>query len=327
MSELTPEDQKKQELYRDARFTDQYDQIWQSVGKCVFCDLNEKYIVYEENGVVLTISLYAYIDGHCMIIPRRHIKSSKELTAAEWETVRKLQYIAKKLIKNTYDVKGMQFVQKDGAEAQSTVEHHLHFHCIPFDAPDLLEWNYRKLRYTPLENAEKYRRARKKIITASSKFDKRYNQPTTLAICCDVLIVNNDKEILFQERADDYKLSPDYITPIGGGVDSWETSLEAELIREIKEETGIVVKEEDLQLVSSKIDGIKRIARSSQLKATYTLQERNIRNTYLITDFDKNTNLTPGDDAKDFIWVPLSDIAAHPRISESTKEIIGKLHL
>jgi len=327
MSKLTPEDQKKQELYRDARFTNQYDQIWQSVGKCVFCDLNERYVVYEENGIVLTVSLYAYIDGHCMIIPRRHIKSSKGLTAAEWETVRKLQYIAKKLIKNTHGAKGMQFVQKDGAEAQSTVEHHLHFHCIPFDAPDLLEWNYRRLRYTPLENAVMYRKARKKIITTSSRFDKKYNQSNALPICCDVLIVNKDKEILFQERADGYKLSPDYITPIGGRVDSLETSLEAELIREIKEEAGIIVKEDDLHLISSKLDGIKRVVTSSQLKATYTLQERHLRNTYLIKDFDKSVQLTPGDDAKDFIWVPLNEVVAHPRISESTKEIIGKLDL
>lgn len=327
MHKLTPEDQKKQELYRDARFTDQYDQIWQSVGKCVFCDLNEKYVVYEENGVVLTISLYAYIDGHCMIIPRRHIKSSKELTPSEWKTVRKLQYIAKKLIKDTHGVKGMQFVQKDGAEAQSTVEHHLHFHCIPFDAPDLLAWNYRKLQYTPLENAEKYRAARKKIITTGTKFDKKYNQSNSPSICCDVLIVSNDKEVLFLERADDCKLSPDYITPIGGIVDSLDTSLEDELIREIKEEAGIVVGKEDLHLVSSKIDGIKRVVKSPQLKATYTLQERHIRITYFVKDFDKSAKLTPGDDAKSFVWVPLSDIAAHPRISESTKEIIRKLDL
>lgn len=327
MPHLTPEDQKKQELYRDARFTDQYDQIWQSVGKCVFCDLNEKYVVYEENGIVLTISLYAYIDGHCMIIPRRHIKSSKDLTAREWETIRKLKYIAKKLIKDTHGIKGMQFVQKDGAEAQSTVEHHLHFHCIPFDAPDLLEWNYRKLQYTPLENAQKYRTARKKIITTGTKFDTKYNQPSSLPLCCDVLIVNDAKEILFQERADEYKLSPDYITPIGGGVDSIDTPLETELVREIKEEAGIIIKEEDLRLVSSKIDGVKRTVKSSQLKATYTIQDKHIRNTYIIEGFDKNTKLTPGDDAKGFVWVPVRDIAAHPRISESTKEIIGKLEL
>lgn len=327
MTHLTPEDQKKQELYRDARFTNQYDQIWQSVGKCVFCDLKEKYVIYEENGIVLTISLYAYIDGHCMIIPRRHIKSSRELTASEWETVRKLKYIAKKLIKDTHDVKGMQFVQKDGAEAQSTVEGHLHFHCIPFDAPDLLEWNYRKLQYTPLENADKYRTARKKIITNSTKFDKKYDQPNSLSICCDAIIINEEYEILFQERTNEQKFSPDYITLPGGKVDSFAHSLEDELVREIAEETGVVINKNRLKLVSSQLDGINRVMKSTQLKVKYTVHDNFIRNTYLISGFDKSTTLTPGDDAKSFIWVPIKDIPTHSRVSKTTKEIIGKLEV
>lgn len=324
MSALTPEEQKKQEIYRDARFTDQYDQIWQSVGKCVFCDLNEKYTIFEENGIVLTISLYAYIDGHCMIIPRRHIKSSKELTESEWDTVRKFTYIAKKLIKDVHGVKGMQFVQKDGAEAQSTVEHHLHFHCIPFDAPDLLEWNYRKLLYTPLENAEKYRQARKKIITTGVKFEKKYDQPNGLPIYCDIIVVAKDGDVLFQERKEQYKLSPNYITPIGGKVDSFGVSLEAELTREIREEAGLDIKPDQYSLISSKIDSVRRVMISKQLKAVYAKEEILLRNTYLLRHFDKNTKLTPGDDTESFVWVKRKDIATHLRISTSTKEIIEK---
>jgi diadenosine tetraphosphate (Ap4A) HIT family hydrolase len=173
MSDLTPQERKKQELYRDARFTDQYNDIWQSVGKCVFCDLRDKYVFFEENGIVMTITLYAYIDGHCMIIPRRHVRSVKELTPEEWETIRKFMYIAKKLIREVHGVKGMQFVQKDGAEAQSTVEH-LHFHCIPFDEPDLNEWHYRKLKNTPIENVEEYKKAQNKITKLSERFSKKY---------------------------------------------------------------------------------------------------------------------------------------------------------
>jgi len=122
----------------------------------------------------LAITLYAYIDGHCMIIPRRHVRSMKELTPLEWEAVRKLAYIAKKLIRQVHGVKGMQFVQKDGADAQSTVDQHLHFHCIPFDSPDLCQWNYRRLQHTPLENAGLYQAEHKKIAKLSAKFDEKY---------------------------------------------------------------------------------------------------------------------------------------------------------
>lgn len=174
---LTPEEQTQQEAYRDARFTKQYDGIWQNVGKCVFCDLREKYVFYETDGIVLTVALYAYIDGHVMILPRRHVRSIKQLTQLEWEAIRKCMYIAKKLIRKTQGIKGVQYIQKDGVDAQSTVEH-VHFHCVPFDAPDLSVWNYRKLNHTPLENAEIYKKQAKNIAVLDAKFDQKYKAGT-----------------------------------------------------------------------------------------------------------------------------------------------------
>lgn len=172
---LTPAERKKQIYYRDARTSGYYGDIWTTVGKCVFCDLRDKYIVHEENGMVLAVVLYAYIDGNCMIIPRRHVRAAKELTSAEWETVRKLMYIAKKLIRKVHGIKGVQYLVRDGGiVAQSTVSDHLHVHCIPFDSPDLSVWNYRKLKYTPLENAQLYRDQHKTIAELTKKYDQKY---------------------------------------------------------------------------------------------------------------------------------------------------------
>ena len=174
---LTPEQQKKQEYYRDARTGGYYGDIWTSVGKCVFCDMRNKYIVAEENGMVLTVALFAYIDGNLMIVPRRHVRSVKELTESEWETARKLMYIAKKLIRKVHNIKGVQYLLRDGGiVAQSTVSDHLHIHCVPFDAPDLSTWNYRTLKYTPLENAELYRAQSKKIAELGKKFTEKYKE-------------------------------------------------------------------------------------------------------------------------------------------------------
>lgn len=173
MTDSSAEDQRQQELYRDARITGEYDQIWQNVGKCAFCDLRDKYVFHEENGVVMTVALYAYIDGHFMIIPRRHVRSVKELTPEEWETMRKMFYIAKKLIRKVHGIRGMQIVQKDGVEAQSTVEH-IHFHCVPFDDPHLSSWNYRRLQNTPFENANLYKAKRDAITKLSKRFAEKY---------------------------------------------------------------------------------------------------------------------------------------------------------
>lgn len=172
---LTPEEQKKQQYYRDARTGGYYGKIWTTVGKCVFCDLRDKYIVHEENGLVLTVPLYAYIDGNLMIIPRRHVKSVKELTESEWQTVRKFMYIAKKIIRKVHDLRDIEYLLRDGGiKVNSTVQDHLHMHVVPFDNPDLQVWNYRKLHYTPLENAELFRAQSKKIKELSGKFDQKY---------------------------------------------------------------------------------------------------------------------------------------------------------
>lgn len=173
---LSEEELAQEEAFRTARVTGAYDKIWQTVGRCVFCDhdtTQKHHEIYEENGVYMTVPGYAYVDGHLLVIPRRHIRSVKELTPLEWETMRKMFYVAKKMIRETYGVKGMQIVQKDGVDAQSTVEH-LHFHCVPFDSPDLSVWNYRELANTPYENAELYRANQKKMRKLFERFDEKY---------------------------------------------------------------------------------------------------------------------------------------------------------
>ncbi|HSX29000.1 MAG TPA: HIT family protein [Candidatus Saccharimonadales bacterium] len=180
MSDQIPQnEQEKQIYYRDARTKGYYGKIWTSVGKCVFCDLRDKYIVHEENGIVLVVALFAYIDGNLMIVPRRHVKSAKELTPEEWETIRKFMYIAKKIVRKVHALKDVMYVLRDGGAAvNSTVQDHLHVHCIPSDAPDLVTWNYRVLAHTPLENAELYRAQSKKITQLSAKFDEKYKEQT-----------------------------------------------------------------------------------------------------------------------------------------------------
>jgi diadenosine tetraphosphate (Ap4A) HIT family hydrolase len=177
MSETHETEQEKQIYYRDARTGGYYGKIWTTVGKCVFCDLRDKYIFYEENDVVMTVALYAYIDGNCMIIPRRHVKSAKELTDLEWQTIRKMMYIAKKMARKVHGLKDIQYLLRDGGNnVSSTVQDHFHMHCIPSDAPDLVTWNYRNLKNTPLENAKLYREQNKKIAQLAKKYDEKYGE-------------------------------------------------------------------------------------------------------------------------------------------------------
>lgn len=318
---------QKQRMYRDARVTKRYDQIWQSVGKCVFCDLNDKYIFFEENSIVLTINLHAYIDGHFLIVPRRHVVSAKEFTQAEWDTIRKFTYIAKKIIRDVHGIKGMQLVQKDGVTAQSTVEH-IHYHCIPFDSPGLCTWNYRTLSYTPLENTGLYKQAGKRLIGHAKKFDAKYKNPSGLQVVCDLLIVNTKNQLLFQERAEGAGLVPDVLTIPGGIVDNFTVPLEQELAREVREETGWTPEISNVSLVASRIAHIKQQVISRPLGTRYALNRDFMWNTYVYRDFDDvKTPLVPADDCEALVWIDAKDIAGHERISEGIKQTVAELNV
>lgn len=313
----------KQERYRDARVMGEYDTIWQSVNKCVFCDLREKYVFFEENGIVMTISLFAYIDGHFMIVPRRHVRSARELTQLEWDTVRKFLYIAKKMIRDVHGIKGMQLIQKDGSEAQSTVQH-VHFHCIPFDAPDLSVWNYRTLQYTPLENVERYKTERKKIVSYGNKYNQKYRNTSALPIVCDLVAINTRHEVMLQERAPDSRLIPNYLTLPGGTVEDTNVDLVDELVREVREETAFELDRTRLQLVDSRIGTIERKVISKHLNIAYKHRDRFVWNTYVQSGISPQTKLTPGDDCQDIVWIKTDELGGNPRISFEIRQVIDK---
>ncbi len=273
---------EKQQLYKNARAKAWYEGIWQTVGKCVFCDLKDKYILHEENGVVLTINIYPYIDGQLMAIPRRHVASPKELTEIEWETMRKFNYIAKKIIRKTHGHKGMWTLMREGGpEAQMSVSDHLHAQFIPFDNSDLCTWNYRELKNTPLENVDLYKKEYKEIIKTAEKFDLKYKQQNTFPINSDLVIFNSKKEVLFEERKLEFKLSPDYITLPGGHLNDSNNSLILELIREVKEETNFEAKEEFIKLYDSKLSKITYKLQSKHLMSNYSKHETMLWNIYV----------------------------------------------
>lgn len=325
--DLTPEERKKQEYYRDARFLKYYDGIWQSTGKCVFCDLREKYVLFEQDGMVLAITLYAYIDGDIMIIPRRHVTSVSELSDREWEATRKLMHIARKLIRETHGIRGVQFVQRHGGiQAQSTVEH-LHIKCVPFDAPDLSVWNYRKLKHTPLENVALYKEKAQKIIEHDLKFEKKYANATRLAVMCDAILVNEKNEVLLQERTPEMKFVPDIMTLPGGTVLNFDKTLEEELTREVAEETGIELEPARFSLCLSRVTSVVRTKKEPHLNVQYGVPQQFILNTYTYArplNAKELKKLRPGDDCAELVWVPLSEVSGHPRISKEIKDAIAR---
>lgn len=152
-----------------------YGEIWKTVGKCVFCDLKKKFIVYEKEGIVLTANVYPYIDGHLMIIPRKHIIYAKEFTPREWEIVREFMYLGKKLLKKHLKTKSVWTLYREGPmgeESDKTVEH-LHIHLIPY-INGLIEKHYQPINIIAEELADKLRKDQKWIDEKLKKFERKY---------------------------------------------------------------------------------------------------------------------------------------------------------
>jgi ATP adenylyltransferase len=315
-----------QEVMKNARSQDWYDHIWKNVGKCVLCDLRDKYVLYEENGIVLTINLYPYIDGQMMVIPKRHVSSLKELTQSEWETMRKLSYVGKKLIKETHSHKGMwNLIREGGINAQMTISDHLHMQLIPFDKSDLCKWNFRELEYTPLENVGLYKKKSVEIIKNLMKFEKKYSKESKFHVVCDAMIINKKKQILFQERGEKHKFEPDNLTLPGGHIDTLENGLQIELVRELKEELCYEFNPKDFQLVDSRSADITFRVKSIHLGKSFRKSPKFIWNTYLLKDFTDEDKLCAGDDCEKLIWLDVDEALKHERVSEEIKETIKNI--
>lgn len=145
------------------RISDWYDRVVSSLDKCVFCDLKDKYIIVEEKGIVLSVNLFPYLDGHLLIIPRRHIERFREITPDEWVTVGKLTSLGIDLLKKGFGVEDSNILYREGGIGSGKSLGHLHFHIMPC-IPGFLDRNekgifytYQELKLSPLDIADKLR--------------------------------------------------------------------------------------------------------------------------------------------------------------------------
>jgi len=81
---------------------------------------------------------YPVSPGHSLIIPKRHITSWFETSAAEREAIQDLLEKAKSSIESEHNPDGYNIGINDGAAAGQTVPH-LHLHLIPRQKNDVID--------------------------------------------------------------------------------------------------------------------------------------------------------------------------------------------
>lgn len=145
-----------------------YDHIANTITKCPFCDLKAKYFVIEGTHCVLTVNLFPYEDGHLMVIPKRHIEKIAQIS--QEETLETQDLISKgiKLLKTEFNYASINVLYREGGEKAGQSLLHIHTHILPVDRilnyrQGGFDFNFQKIKYPPIETAQKLRKLAKEL--------------------------------------------------------------------------------------------------------------------------------------------------------------------
>jgi ATP adenylyltransferase len=105
---------------------------------CIFCEMDSKRLVEENNLAYLIFDLYPVTPLHCLIIPKRHSLNYFEMNQAEMNAISQLLSQAKERIcKKDSSIEGFNIGLNCGETAGQTVMH-THMHLIPRRSNDVV---------------------------------------------------------------------------------------------------------------------------------------------------------------------------------------------
>ncbi len=103
---------------------------------CAFCDAllaedgSENLIVVRDEHAALILNRYPYNNGHCMVIPRRHVEELSELTPDEVAGVWGLVARIADLLRDPLRAHGVNVGVNLGSASGGSIRH-LHVHLVP----------------------------------------------------------------------------------------------------------------------------------------------------------------------------------------------------
>jgi len=101
---------------------------------CIFCKIvageMDAAKVYEDADVLAFLDIYPETRGHCLVIPKKHVKNIYEISEAH---LQKTAIVGKKIaekLKKTLDADGI-LLKQANSKAAGQVIFHYHLHVIP----------------------------------------------------------------------------------------------------------------------------------------------------------------------------------------------------
>ncbi|PJC23329.1 hypothetical protein CO058_04155 [candidate division WWE3 bacterium CG_4_9_14_0_2_um_filter_35_11] len=143
-----------------ARKNGSYGDIWTKTGRCVFCDLKDKYIIAKNADAVLTVNLFPYIDGNLLVIPKTHVEGFLDISPKVWGSMRNLTELGIRLLQNELKIGEiwLNYKTSRGLTSGKSVSHG-HLVIMPY-TDGIMKWNYQEITIPPIELAERLRNAK-----------------------------------------------------------------------------------------------------------------------------------------------------------------------
>jgi diadenosine tetraphosphate (Ap4A) HIT family hydrolase len=104
---------------------------------CLFCNIKESGLAKENNLAYASYDSFPVSEGHCLIIPKRHVKDYFDLSNEEIIACNDLiKEIKNEIIKKDSSVKGFNIGSNAGKISGQSILH-CHIHLIPRRAGDV----------------------------------------------------------------------------------------------------------------------------------------------------------------------------------------------
>ncbi len=99
---------------------------------CVFCDGDPEMELPKLSGErwLVRVNRYPYMDGNVMIIPRRHVENTADLTAEEWQEFGQALARTQSALEKAFGCRSFNIGMNLGPDSGASIPH-LHWQVIP----------------------------------------------------------------------------------------------------------------------------------------------------------------------------------------------------
>ena len=104
---------------------------------CVFCRIlaynkDKQHLIFiRKPHAYAVLNLYPYSNGHCLVVPNRHVGDSSKLSAEEYAQVMELLRETKDLLQKVFKPQGFNVGMNLGRIAGAGIPGHVHVHIVP----------------------------------------------------------------------------------------------------------------------------------------------------------------------------------------------------